>query len=153
MLVDLGRFDEARPLAEALLEQPPADPRSHARLTYLAGVALLETGSPELAERWLLASRELGNRSCGIERQLARAAIASLRPDLASQRLEAAYRCGGGADPALLLDAASWSLYAGEPVRARKLLARIRSEHAPPAPLARGAAQIEAQMQRMGRPD
>ena len=152
-LVGLRRFEEARPLAEKLLEQPPADPRSHARLTYLAGVALLETGSPEPAQRWLLASRELGNQSCSVDGQLARAALASLRPDLASQRLEAAYDCGGGADPSLLFGAARWSVYAGEPARARKLLARIRSEPRAAAALADSAAQLEAQMARMARPE
>jgi tetratricopeptide (TPR) repeat protein len=152
-LVGLGRFDEARPLAEALLAKPPTDPRGHAHLAHLAGITFLETGSPEEAERWLLTSRELGNRSCGIEQLLARASLASLRPALASQQLEAAYDCGGRTDPGLLLSAASWSLYAGEPVRVRKLLARIQSEQPASAALASSIAQLEAQMARMGRPD
>jgi Flp pilus assembly protein TadD len=151
-LVGLGRFDEARPLAEALLENPPADPRGHASLTYSAGIAFLETDSPELAERWLLASRQLGNRSCAIERQLARAAIANLRPDLASRRLEAAYLCDGSRNPGLLIDAASWSVVAGQPDRSRKLLARVWSEREPGSPLERGVAQVEAQMLGMARP-
>ena len=152
-LVGLRRFEEARPLAEELLAQPPAYARSHARLTYLAGVALLETGSPEPAERWLLTSRELGNQSCAVDVQLARAALANLQPDLASQRLEAAYDCAGGADPSLLFGAARWSVYAGQPARARKLLDRIRSEPRTAAALADSAAQLEAQMARMGRPE
>jgi hypothetical protein len=151
-LVGLGRFEEARPLAEELLERPPGA-RGHARLTYLAGVVLLETGSPEPAERWLLTSRELGNQSCAVDGQLARAALASLRPDLASQRLEAAYACGGGADPWLLFSAARWSVYAGEPARARQLLARLGSDPRAAAALADSAAQLEAQMARMGRAD
>jgi tetratricopeptide (TPR) repeat protein len=151
-LIGLGRFDEARPLAEALLERPPSDPRGHASLTYAAGLAFLETGSPELAERWLLASRQLGNRSCAIERQLARAAIASLQPDLASQRFEAAYLCDGSRNPGLLIDAATWSVTAGQPERTRKLLARVRGEQPIGSPLERRVAQVEAQLERMGRP-
>jgi len=150
-LVGLGRFDQARPLAEALLESPPKEPRTHVRLTYLAGIALLETGSPDLAERWLLVSRELGNRSCGLDRQLARVAIASSKPGRASQLLEAAYACGESRDPTLLIDAARWSLYAGRPERARKLFARIREEHATAAGVERQVAQLEVQLARMGR--
>jgi hypothetical protein len=151
-LVGLRRFDEARPLAEALLKSPPTDPRGHSGLAYLAGIAFLETGAPELAERWLLASRQLGNRSCDIETQLARVAIARLQPDRASQYFEAAYACTGSSDPTLLISAARWSLYAGQPGRAKKLFAQIRKDPVTAAPLERQVAQLEAQIARMGRP-
>ncbi|HEY8153642.1 MAG TPA: hypothetical protein VII72_05890 [Myxococcota bacterium] len=151
-LMGLGRFEQARPLAEALLARPPADPRGRVHLTYLAGIAFLETGSPELAERWLLASRELGNRSCGVERQLARVAVASQLPELASQRLEEAYACDGSRNPGLLIDAASWSFYAGQPERTRRLLARIRGEHGADAGAQQSVARLEAQLGWMRRP-
>jgi hypothetical protein len=151
-LVGLRRFDAARPLAEALVERPPADPRGHSILTHLAGITFLETGAPELAERWLLASRQLGDRSCDIGAQLARVALAKLEPDRASQYFEAVYACGGSRDPGPLIDAARWSVYAGQPGRARKLLARIRQERANDAPLERQVAQLEAQIARMAAP-
>lgn len=92
VLVQRGRFAEARPLADALVAAYELPPRFHAPLLYLAGVAALRTGDAGRAERLLTAALQEGLASCAIFARLAEATAAQGRADDAAawkRRLDA----------------------------------------------------------------
>lgn len=93
VLVQRGRYTEARPLLEALLADFHLDRRYHAPLLYFAGVTLLHTGEPARAEPLLSASLQEGLASCPIFARLAEAAAAQGHADDAARRRQQLDAC------------------------------------------------------------
>jgi tetratricopeptide (TPR) repeat protein len=125
-LVQLGRYEQAEPVARQLIAAAPHDRRSHGRIAALAGVTLLERGYTLEAKPLIEMAVRLGTLTCASFIQLAEAARRNARPVEAAEHAESAYVCGGRRDPSLLVAAATWLTAAGERARALSVLARIR---------------------------
>ena len=84
VLMQRGRFAEARPLADALLAHYQLPPRYHAPLLYVDGVATLRSGDAARAEQLLTAALHEGLANCAIFARLAEAAAAQGHRDAAA---------------------------------------------------------------------
>lgn len=93
-LTGLGRFEEARPTADALLRRTDFEPRQRAPASFLAGIIALETGDAPRAVELLANAARFGERSCALSFHRARAAMAVGNKLDAARHLEAAYECG-----------------------------------------------------------
>jgi predicted Zn-dependent protease len=126
-LIGSGSFDEALPVAEQLIDEPPADARSHGRVALLAGEAVLQSGDGARAEQLFLEAVRRGASSCRLQRLLAEAAHLRGEPLVGADRAVEAFRCGGERDAALLLAGASWAADAGDRSRVGSLLRRLET--------------------------
>ena len=147
-LVETGRFEEAAPLARQLLRRRGGDSRGTASEHYLAGVIAMKVGDPGRAMRLLERAIALGLSSCKVHEHLANCALALRRPDRAALAAEQAYRCTGGAAPVTLLTAAELWLAAGQPERARGLLARLKAIRPMTSAFQARLREIESQLAR-----
>ena len=121
-LVAAGRYEEASPVAAALIKQPPADRRGHGEVARLAGVTLRRTGKPAQAEALLRAAIKMGQRGCKLLVELAEAQRAQGKATLAARQLGQAFSCGGSKDASLLLAGATWALQGGDRETAQQML-------------------------------
>jgi len=108
-LTTVGRFEDARVVADTLLRRTDGDLRTRPRAFYLGGLAALETGDAKLAEDRFRAATHLGFESCELLAQSARAAMILEHPLEGAQRFEDAFVCTkkSGKPQAILLRLAS----------------------------------------------
>jgi len=126
-LVAIGRFEEARPLANALVARTDGDARMRPRAFYLAGLAALESGDVRSAELRFAEAARLGFRACELLAQRARVAMMLEHPVEGAERFEQAYACTEQAGKPqrmfLLLAARAWN-EAGRPADAARVQSR-----------------------------
>ena len=96
VLSRLGRFAEARPLAEALLAEGRVEPRFRGPLAYMVGVARLRTGDPAGGARALLLAKRAGVTACALHARLAECAQADGDDAAARRFAEELRRCQAG---------------------------------------------------------
>jgi tetratricopeptide (TPR) repeat protein len=144
-LVKLKRFEEALPLAEALLRTPGMDTRERPALHYLAGVTLAASARPEEALKRFREAEDLGYVSCGLQREAAGVSIALSEWAEAARRFEAFHACveGPGTTPILLDAARAWRA-AGDAASAERVLRHAAQQSPSPAVSARIQAALRS---------
>lgn len=125
-LVDLARFSEAFPLAQALIVTGRMERRYHGEAYYLAGVAAEATGHLDLAEAWLRSARAIGNPACNLAVTLGRLLAKTGRVQEGALEYEAAASCVGS-DPRPWLAAAVLWKQSGRSDEVAKAVARARA--------------------------